>query len=665
VRRALATLAVVLTSSVAGAQRLPPRPPPPPPQGAEKPPELGDLKGRFGVAVAQRLLAGSSEDRARGMRRLAAIGTPQAIDLLVQAADVPGPLPLREHLAAVRALAAHADEDGPRRVLVAALRDVSGDAPGPALVRDTAALALARHGGARGENALFALLRQGGPVGAAAARALIAAPPASVDGLFGARAPVSAQVASLASAMGDLRAIPWLRRAVRAGDPATRAASLVAMSVLGDGQAISIARGWAPEKDALARIAAAQALAASAPAEARAIVVGLLSDAQTRGAALDLARDVPGESLVPALTAIASDATADGDDRSRAVECLGRAGAAAALVSLVARDDVSADAALALALAPGAEARRAVESLLGDPARRALGVRAAIVRTLSTGDRPSGLAAAVAALPASERALAAFVAVALGDRAVDDPALLADDDVVAAVARAALARPDGELALLGPALAASSPGPRRDALGVALLASPADAPVSTSTLLAWVEENGAIAPLAVRALAARDDESTRARLAFLLASPDTQLRAHVAAGLSRSPEPDATGRLAAAYEIELDAPVRRAIVAALGRRPDDARRRALSLAADLDPDASVRALAQRGLGGGRPAERTRGARVAFATVTGNARAALRWQLPDGLVVPVVADGGFVLVPGLPPGTSRARVADIPVGSAAP
>lgn len=659
--RRAAALAVLLTSGVASAQRVPMRPPPPPPTAAEKPPEAGDLRGRFGVVVAQRLLAGSSEDRARGMRRLASIGTPQAIDLLVQAADVPGPLPFREHLAALRGLASRADEDGPRRVLVSALRDVAGDSPGPVLIRDTAALALARHGGSRGENALFALLRQGGPVGAAAARALIAAPPASAEGLFGPRAPVSAQVASLAAAMGDLRAIPWLRRAVREGDPSTRAASLVAMSTLGDGQAASIARGWAPEKDPLARVSAAQALAAAFPAEARVIAAGLLADPNTRSAGLDLARDVPGDALVPALSAIVADAALDLEDRVRAIECLGRSSATAALVPLLTRDDVAVDAALALALAPGSDARRAIESLLGDPARRALAVRAAVVRALALGDRPSGLASALAALASTDRALVAFVEVALGDRKIDDVSTLADDEI-AAVARALLARPDAELARLGPALAAATPGARRDALGVALLVAPADSPVSTATLLSWVEEGGAVAPLAARALAARDDDSTRVRLAFLLSSPDVSLRAHVAAGLGASPESDATGRLSSAYDLETEPAVRRAIIGALARRPEATRVRTLALAADLDPDAAVRALATRALAGGRPVERARGTHVGVAIVSGNPHAALRWQLPDGLVVPVVPDGGFVLVPGLPAGTSRARVADSPLGS---
>lgn len=653
-------LAALLAASSAHAQSRGGRPQPLPlPPALDKPPDAGDLRRHFGVVVAQRLLAsGDPRDRVRAIRRLAAIGTAQAIDVLVQAMDATISPTLQERLEAVRALAKHGEDDGPRRVLVSALRDVGGDGESAILVRESAALALAHGGGARGADALFSLVRQGGPASIAASRALVAHPPENVDGLFGARAPLGEQVATLGAAMGELRAIPWLRRAVRGGDPPTRAASLVAMAALGDGQAELVARGWATETEPVARFAAARALASVAPAEARAVIAALLLDTATRDGALELAKTTPGPELVPALGAIAGDAGTSIDELRRVIAALGASGGVAALAPLTAREDVASDAALALATCPGDAARKAIETLFTDPARRRLAVRAAVARALALGERPAGLKDAIGALAASDRATAVFAEIALGMRAPSD-AELASDELAPSAARAVLARGVDDLSLLGPALARATTDRVRDALGVALLGENADAPVSTATLLAWVERGGALAPLAARAIAARDDDGTRARLEALAGSGDPQLRAHVAAGLALSPEPNATGRLAALYDIEVDHVVRRAIVRALARRPDPARNRPLALAASLDPDAATRSIARAALGGARPRGRAFGRRVAWLVVTGDATA-VRFELPDGLVVPLVPDAdGTLLVPGLPPGIARARVAPVP------
>ena len=660
-RRAAAAGLLLLSATAAHAQPLRRPQPLPLPAPVEKPPDVGDLRGRFGVVVAQRLLGGTEpEGRLRAIRRLAAIGTAQAIDMLIQAMDGPnGSPPLRERLEAVRGLARHGDDDGPRRILVSALRDVSGEGELATLVRDTAALSLASFGGPRGADALFALVRQGGAAAASSARALVARPPANVESLFGPRAPFAAPVAVLAAAMGDLRAIPWLRRAVREGDPATRAASLVAMAALGDGQAELVARGWAGEADPLARVAAARALATVAPSDAEKLVAALLADKATREAGLDLALALPGPELVAPLTAITADASVGIDELRRAITALGRSGGGSALLGLTGRADVATDAALALALSPGDSARGAIETLLRDAARRKLGVRAAVVRALALGERAAGVREAIAALLPTDRETATFADVALGHREPDDPVLLRDDALVPAIARAALARSEASLVRLGPALAAASSPRTRDALGVALLVRGADAPVPTTTLLAWVEEGGALAPLAARAVAARDDDATRSRLDALALSGDAQIRAHVAAGLGASDRPDATGRLATAYAGEVDRAVRRAVVRALAQRAEGARVATLELAATLDPDASIRALARAALAGVTPHDRTRGPLVAWLTTTGEA-AAVRFELPDGLVAPLVPDAdGTLLVPGLPPGISRARVAAAP------
>jgi hypothetical protein len=195
---------------------------------------------------------------------------------------------------------------------------------------------------------------------------------------------------------------------------------------------------------------------------------------------------------------------------------------------------------------------------------------------------------------------------------------------------------------------------RREALVPGLLARHDGGKVPTRVLESWVEEGGASAPLAARALAVRDDEETLGRLARLLGSGAPALRSHVALGLGRSPRPDAAGRLVDAYTFETEAGVRRAIVRALSWRKEPQRERALRLAAALDPDRATRALARQALRGLPAPERTGGDLVAWIQVDGAAGAtALRWERPDGLVVPVVTDGdGALLVPGLPAAPSH-------------
>ncbi|MCS6899047.1 MAG: HEAT repeat domain-containing protein [Polyangiaceae bacterium] len=174
-------------------------------------------------------------------------------------------------------------------------------------------------------------------------------------------------------------------------------------------------------------------------------------------------------------------------------------------------------------------------------------------------------------------------------------------------------------------------------------------------LLAWVEEGGACAPLAARALASRDDEAYRGILQRLLHGGSPQLRSHVALGLGRSPNADAAGRLADAYTFETEPLVRRALLRALSWRQEPQRNAVLRLAASLDPDATARAIAQGALRGFRAPEQAIGDLVAWLRVEGVTEAmALRWERPDGLVLPVVTDpDGTLLVPGLPTSPSHA------------
>ncbi len=659
-------LAASLCSGAALAQpgRPPLAPPPPPPSVA--PPD-GDLGRLFGLRVQERLLSSTDPDeRLRGVQRIAADPSPGALDLLLRSQE-PGSLAsrdLRARLEAIRALGPHLAQDAARQVVVRALVDGAALPPGAtsdlaALLRDTAAMVLGHHGGPRGTDALAGLLRQGGVAASSAALALQAHPPERLDSLLGNKAPASVELVRVIIDLGELRAIPQLRQALRGGDPEVRAASLVALAELGDGEAPLVARQWVKETEVLPRVAAIRALLRSSPVEGRGALAALLKEPGLVKEGLTLALEGPGPELVEPLVALLRGGLA-GEQRSQAIEALGRCGgdaAAGALASMLGGAGGH-EAGLALALAPGEGARRALEKALREGALRAVAVRASTIRALVLRERPSGLWDAVEAAwkgSAAERGAAAFSWVALGKRSVEEKELQGAD-VVGSAARGALARgAEGLESLLR--VLESDPGAergRREALVSGLLARHDGGKVPTRVLESWVEEGGASAPLAARALAVRDDEETLGRLGRLLGSGAPALRSHVALGLGRSPRPDAAGRLVDAYTFETEAGVRRAIVRALSWRREPQRERVLRLAAALDPDRGTRALARQALRGLPAPERTGGDLVAWIQVDGAAGAtALRWERPDGLVVPVVTDGdGALLVPGLPAAASH-------------
>jgi hypothetical protein len=390
------------------------------------------------------------------------------------------------------------------------------------------------------------------------------------------------------------------------------------------------------------------------------------------------------------------------------------------LVQLLDRPELALAVAFALATAPGPAARAALEQgLAGDKAKagdlRRLLVRAGVVRALVLDDAPSGLverlrALAKEAAPA-DRAAAAFGLVALGVRSLQEVLdaacpkgdVSACDAVVAAAARGALALPDGASSLepLFPLLAraAAAADPRLGAwaheagarppsgsadaiavaVGAALLAHPDGGSLPTSVLAAWAEAGGPLSPLCARALPARDDEALRGRIKRLLEGTDPVVRAHVALGLARDPEPSAVSLLTSAYRFEEDAGVRRAVVRALSRRTEVQRTATLALARDLDPDDEVRSLARAALEGRalepglRPAVGAEPRRaVAWIAIQPNEGRPAAKDAPlrtarllrsDGLAVPAVADpDGALLIPGMPAGPASlmlGRLADAP------
>ncbi|WP_437524166.1 HEAT repeat domain-containing protein [Sorangium sp. So ce726] len=669
------------------------------------------LRGSLGVPVGERLLSSSDPAaRLRGIERLGAIGTEEAVSALLAALDqhgAPGARDPRTRLAAVRALAPHAQRDSVRQLLA---RELSESAParGAAsplgeVLRGTAALALARTGERRALGVLVNAIVQGGAAGEAAARAIKAHPPASLQLLLGSRKRLEPALASFLGDLGDLRAIAALRPMLEGGDRAAQVAAARALARLGDEAAMAKARAWLRKPEPGLFEPTAEILVYLGAPEAPDAVAALLGSELGRLEGLRLAELAPTERLVPAL-ARALPVLPD-DARPRVVAAIGRAGGAEAARQLRRllneRPELATAVAFALATMPGAEARAAVAELFDGPRAakdadlRRLGLRAGVVRGLVLRDAPEALekrllAALAAPKGSSDRAVGVFGAVALGLRdAVDVVGACSpsscDRAAVHAAARGALARGERALAALAPLFAAlaSPPGAASAAksgdaapdaaaisAGVALLAEPGGGAIATSRLAALAEAGGPLSPLAARALATRDDEVVRGRIERLIEGSDPVVRAHVALGLGSDPMPDSVSLLARAYRFEDDPAVRRAIVRGLSRRTEVQRRRVLVAARDLDPDEGVRALARAALSGAdaRALDLPRSALatgVVWVAIVPNDRSAsgsassrpARLVRPDGLAVPVVADpDGVLLVPAVPPGASAVLLA---------
>lgn len=622
------------------------------------------LSSRLGLNVGRNLVySPDAEERLRAVDRLASLGTPEAIEALLEAMESGSPLardPLAR-LAVVRALAPHAGRSDVRTFLVremmdaGARRDVTSGLAG--LVRDTAALVLARRGDADAIQALATAAVLRGPAGEAARAAMIAVPPRGLDPILfeeteeepepaddeaGDRdkkpAPkkdakdterakpvketdkkpkfkktprvLSGAVITFLGDLGDLRAIPALREELDRADRPTRAAAALALAKLGDASVAKVVRGWVDENDARFALAATEVLIVLGDAGAVEALKKVLEKEPVRSQAVKLAYELASPEVVEPLAKLLPDL--DGTDQLRALMALGRAGAADKIVPHLGDAKLGPAATSALAMCSGEQASAAIEKGLGDSAKRRAFARVAVMRAIVLRERVSGLDDVLVALSASSDAsdveVGALGRVALGDASVEKILAEAKDDKpqlalarVSGAARGALSRKaHGGLEALAKELAdvdAQAPTQRQIAAGIALLSTDASDKVSFLTLLQMAEGGGPLAPLAARALPRRADETMKKRLLALLGGTDPTVRVGIALGLADSPHKAAVSWLAHAYVREEDVQVRRALIASLTRRSESQRTSVLELARDLDPDAEVRSLAAAGLSG--------------------------------------------------------------------
>jgi len=637
------------------------------------------LRTHLGIAVAEALLKEqSAEQRQRGFERLASVGTAQALDLLLKSFETGGAArSAQDRLIAVRALAAHASRPAVREFLVRVMVGV-GSNPGRSeaidgLIEASAALALARTGDEAALTALGKALCQPGHMAETASDALLAFPPRDLRPVvLGARTPTRTAVAFF-GALGDPRAIPLLRQSVESAPGDVRAEAAVSLSRLGDQDTLDLARHWlAHERGAEFRSAAARILLELHASDAGQSVASLFDDEATRKIALELGnRAVVSELSTPLIRAASSASAAEQETLFTALGLSGTRAAFSFLEGALGTRETSSLAAFALARAPASDAEAVLERALQQTKTRRAAVRASVVRALALGRTTSGLSRALRELSVardpSDRAT--FVqASALFSRS-ELPALLkqASSVELRALARCALLP---EVSRTLAVRLASEPRPElREALAIGLTSLESAELVPSDVLLDLVEARGLAAPLAARALAARDSRSLRPKLLSLLSSDDALLRSHVALGLGYSSESSALGVLSGAYRFETDAGVRLAIVRALGIRREPARERTLRLARDLDGSLAVRQAATLALADAAAAADPPGPEsvwLELRTVEGAAPEAsgpsstIRGALvvtASGLALPVFADpDGVLLLPALPSGPFELRLA---------
>lgn len=570
--------------------------------GSPQPPR--SLRARLGIEATRTWFrAEKTELRQRAFERLGSTGTAAALGLLSHALEPDGEArDARERLVAVRALAPKASEEIARSALVRAMAGIDGqDEPKDALVRETAALALAKSGNPRAIELLAQALRQSGRTAETAKAALLAHPPSDLAPLFAARGAPTPALVELLGGLEDRRAAPLLQKLAETATPALRPKALLALWRVDAERAVVLARAFVQERDQALRVASTRLLALAGARESPALLAALLREPATTSDAVAIALDAHHEGLGPPLAA----ATVPGHDVVAWLGALGRSKSKAAVTRLeawLARADARPAAAYALALSPRGEAEDALERALRKPELRRDAARAATLRKAALGRTTDGLDDALDALAHSstpaDRAATAFCRAVLSPERAAELVAGTDRVLAAAAARAAL---EPSVALAAAERLARERDPvLRASLALSLAVPSAADRVPDAVLTELLESRGAAAHLAARALAARDSERSRPRLRELLASTDPLLRAHVALGLAASKESSAVGLLADAYRFEIEPRVRRALVEALALRKEPGRRRTLALAADLDPDAETRRIARAALAGKAP-----------------------------------------------------------------
>jgi hypothetical protein len=622
------------------------------------------------------LESSDAPERMRAIQRLAGLNTAAAVRRLAglvtgRRAELGG----REWLVLARALAPRAREPEPEIALAQLLEREPAEGDQAALLelaRGTAALALAQAGSEAALGALASALRTRGPAAAAASEALRAHPPAELDRLLSAPGEPSVELARVLGQIGDERAFDPLRAWVRSADSAeVRAAAALALTELGGLETVALARQWLGSQRPVLRRAALEILSLTQASDLGKLLESELGSpgaggaptlAQGLKAASELAPEFPLSSLDRGvLERLAAGAPA----APLGWALLGEQGSTGAIrqLELAVHQHESAFAATqVLAGLPGVDAHAALQRLLSSGTALPLSVRAAASRAARWHENFPGLEARIAALRTSaapsDRAAGAWAASLASSSAAR--ALLASEDVVQreAAANNGLWFDDGVIATAAALLGRAAPGRARHAFAFALSRPSGRRAVSSVCLHDLVAEGGSAAPLALRALASRDEPQFVAFAESFAQHADPVLRAHLARGLGVSDRPGAFGLLVRSYEFETDPRVRQAIVRALSGHSGRRVERTLDGAARLDPDPEVRSAARLALAGMLLSDPPSGGDFSWMRVAVDraeqkpdhaAPARSLLQVLPGLALPIFADpAGVVVVGGVAP-----------------
>ncbi len=593
-------LAALAFASSPGSLSAKPRAPHP--EGLEQEGGL-DIKARSSTARAQTWLASDDNRlRERALKRLGTATDAQGVQLLIRSVQPNGKARTpRLRLVALRSLARFLDDAAVRRALVtlmsgAGLPPEAAGNPLETLVRESAAMALAASGSQDALMVLGKSLRQGGPTGTAAARALVAYPPKDLAPLLTTPGAASTNLVDVLGSLGDQRAFNALRSYVTRGSPEVRARATVVLTELGHMETVTLARHWLSTGsiDRSQRLAATRVLAMARTDDAAKYLEQLLNDENLATEAVRLSYRMPDPRYVPALgRVLKSTASAV---KPALFAAIGRAASDAAselLESGLTSPAWAADAAYALALTANPRAEEALERGLARPATRRLCSRALTLRMAALGTRSKLLEETLHELleasDPSDRAAGAFGLSALDAEA--GARLLRSDDPAVVIAAARNAH-RGSLAIAAARRLAREEDPTLSlALSNALADPEAEQLVPSAKLHALIQSGSAAASLAARALGTRFASMDDYYAEDLLHSASPQLRAEFMLGLGRAKAPLAMGLLTRAYEFETNRLVRRAIVCATSERTEATRRRILDWAGGLDPDTEVRELA--------------------------------------------------------------------------
>lgn len=639
------------------------------------------VKSRSSTSEAERWLNSPHDDeRENALRRLGIASDAQGVELLIGAVQPNGQARTpRLRLVALRSLAHFLNDAAVRRALVT-LMSGAGQAPEAAadptevLVREGAAMALAKSGRPDALVVLGKSLRQGGPTGLAAAQALTAYPPKQISVLLTTPSAASTKLVDVLAAIKDQRAFNALRSYVTRGNPDVRARATLALTELGHLETIALARHWLENKsDDVQRLAAVQVLSMARTEDSAKYLAELLGDERHAAFAVRLALDMPDRRLLPALGRALNEAPVE--LRPLVLAAVARAGGAEAariLEPQIKRGDPAA-AAYALALTPAPEAREVLSACMGQPKTRRACARALSMRAVALGDiapeLDAGLRQLLLSKDASDRAAGAFGLSALSGEAAAELVRSADSVIARAAARNADHGAGARAA--AQRLSVESEPTLALALSNSLNSPQARRLVPSAKLYELVQTGSAAACLAARALGARLAGPDEQFIDELSLSQSPQIRAEFALGLADAPAPAATGLLWRAYEFETNALVRRAIVAATSQRPEHSRERIIQLALALDPDQQVRQLAALAASGHPLARVPTGTQTFWLTLDHTSpKQALDTLRDTSANIPVVVQGprghtrvgladpdGFVGFVGMDPGPLRYLLAD--------